>query len=241
MIPPSFQRALDKAVAALKSKLGENLHSCILYGSAVRDTLIEGESDLNLLIVLEESTPAAHEAIANAIKGPVRIEPFVLARGVLARSIQAFAIKFLSIKRDHRVLCGEDVLSDIHVDEDLGKFLCEQAVRNLRLRCVHAFIVSGSDAKQYERFLASILSSLFVDLSEALRRGGGQVPDAFQDRIPVLEKTFGGDATVLRELSDLKSRHRRLTTVEVRTLHARVFGLLDRAVRWMETQWPPLS
>src|SRR5688572_11881374 len=97
----------DRAVRALIQGLGENLHSCILYGSAVRGDLLPRTSDVNLLIVLEHSTPDAHRLIAEIIRGGAeRVQPFVLGRRGLERSQRVFAIKFRSIKRNYRVLHG---------------------------------------------------------------------------------------------------------------------------------------
>jgi hypothetical protein len=239
-LPPPIQAALDAAVAALKKTLGENLQSLLLYGSAVRGNLQAGVSDLNLLILLEASTPDAHAAIADAIRGPVRIEPFILGRDLLARSMQAFAVKFLSIRRNYRVLHGADPFADLVIDESLAKFLCEQAVRNLRLRCVRAFVVLGHDRPRYSAFLAKLSSALFTDLAEALRRVGTEIPRAYEERIPVLGKAFGADGSVLRDLLALKASPRTLSAAETKEFHSRLFKLLDAAVRWMEAQWPPL-
>jgi hypothetical protein len=239
-LPPAIQTALDAATAALKKTLGENLHALLLYGSAVRGNLQAGVSDLNLLVLLEESTPDAHAAIAEAIRGPVRIEPFILGRALLARSIQAFAVKFLSIRRNYRVLHGADPFAGLVIDESLAKFLCEQSVRNLRLRCVRAFVVLGQDRSRYSSFLAKLSSALFTDLAEALRRVGTEVPRSYEERIPLFEKTFGADASVLRDLLALKASPRTLSPGETKEFHSRLFKLLDAAVRWMEAQWPPL-
>jgi hypothetical protein len=239
-LPPAIQTALNAATAALKKALGENLHSLLLYGSAVRGNLQAGVSDLNLLILLEESTPDAHAAIAEAIRGPVRIEPFILGRALLARSIQAFAVKFLSIRRNYRVLHGADPFTDLRIDEGLARFLCEQAVRNLRLRCVRAFVVLGQDRPRYSGFLARLTSALFTGLAEALRRVSIDLPRSYEERIPLFEKTFAADASVLRDLLALKAGSRVLSAAETKEVHARLFKLLDAAVRWMEAQWPAL-
>jgi hypothetical protein len=239
-LPPGIQAALDAATAALTKTLGENLQSLLLYGSAVRGNLQAGVSDLNLLILLQESTPDAHAAIAEAIRGPVRIEPFILGRALLARSIQAFAVKFLSIRRNYRVLHGADPFADLVIDETLAKFLCEQAVRNLRLRCVRAFVVLGQDPPRYTAFLAKMASAIFTDLAEGLRRVGTDVPRSYEERIPLFEKTFGADASALRDLLALKASARTLPAGETKEFHSRLFKLLDAAVRWMEAQWPPL-
>lgn len=239
-LPPETQQALDGAAAALKKTLGANLHSLVLYGSAVRGNLVPKISDLNLLILLEESTPDAHAAIADAIRGPVRIEPFILGRALLARSIQSFAVKFLSIRRNYRVLHGADPFADLAIDETLARFLCEQAVRNLRLRCTRAFVVIGHDRLRYSTFLSRTSSAFFTDLAEGLRRVGTDVPRAFEERLPLFQKAFGADASVLRDILELKSSGRTLSPGEVKEFHSRLFKLLDGAVRWMEAQWPPL-
>jgi predicted nucleotidyltransferase len=84
---------LDQVVASLRASLGENVHSCILYGSAVRGGLVPNVSDINLIVILNESTPEAHLAIARAIPSKSRIDPFVLGRIGLNRSMRAFASK----------------------------------------------------------------------------------------------------------------------------------------------------
>lgn len=147
-----LQETLDQAVNALRSELGDNLYSCCVYGSAVRGNSIEGVSDINLLVILNQSTAVAHQAVARAMGGQAMIDPFVLARRGFERSIRAFATKFTSIKRNYRVLFGADPLANLSVDAELEKFLCEQAVRNLRLRLVYSFITRQQN-KAYDRFL----------------------------------------------------------------------------------------
>lgn len=239
-LPPETQTALDRVVTALTRTLGANLHSLVLYGSAVRGNLVPRVSDLNLLILLKESTPEAHAAIAEAIRGPVRIEPFILGLALLARSFQAFAIKFLSIRRNYRVLHGADPLAELSVDETLARFLCEQAVRNLRLRCVRSFVVFSRDRERYARFLSRITPAVFTGLSEALRRTGADVPRGYEERIPVFEKSFGADASVLRRLLEFRTSDARIPADVAPQVHPALFRLLDAAVRWMEAQWPPL-
>ena len=173
------QASLDRAVVGLRTELGDNLYACCLYGSAVRGNSVEGVSDLNLLIVLQESAPAAHAAIARVIGADPLIDPFILGRRGLARSARAFAPKFASIRRNYRVLYGADPLVDFQVDPALEKFLCEQALRNLRLRLIYSF-VTRQRHKSYDRFLQRNITGLFVNFSEALRLHGVTVPVAFE-------------------------------------------------------------
>lgn len=233
---PKLQATLDQAVSALRSELGENLFSCCVYGSAVRGNAIEGVSDLNLLIILNQSNSAAHQAVARAIGGLPQIDPFVLAKRGFERSFRAFAPKFASIKRNYRVLHGADPLATMDVDDGLEKFLCEQAVRNLRLRLVYSF-VTRAQHKAYDRFVVRNITSLFVQSSEVLRLSGVNIPVAFDARIPVLEKEFKIDGQLLRDLLELKRKPVRFSDVEAVAWHERLFPVVDAVIVWMESHW----
>ena len=150
-------------VEALRARLGENLNFCIQYGSTVRGDARAGVSDINLLLVLNESTPEAHTVLARILRDFPRIDPMVLAVTEIDRSFRAFAIKFLSIRRDYRVLYGADPLKDLVIDADHERFLCEQALRNIRLRLVNHFLRFGNDRRRFSEYLAHLVSPLFVD------------------------------------------------------------------------------
>ena len=232
-----LQEALDQAVNALRAELGDNLYSCCVYGSAVRGNAIEGVSDINLLIILNQSTAAAHQALARAIGGRSQIDPFVLARRGFERSICAFATKFASIKRNYRVLFGADPLANLSVDAELEKFLCEQAIRNLRLRLVYAFVTRQQN-KAYDKFLVRNITGIFVQFSEALRLSGITMPAAFEPRIPILERAFKIEGQVLCDLLALKKTPRRFSEDDAVAWHNRVFPVVDAALAWIENNWP---
>ena len=230
----------DRVADRLRSALGANLHSLILYGSAVRGDFVPGTSDLNLLVVLAESTPEAHAALADAIRasGPAQVDPFVLGLRGLDRSQRVFAVKFRNIARNYRVLHGRDVLAGFHPDGALLRFLAEQSLRNLRLRHKHAYVTFGHDRPRFSRHLVAVLPSVHVAVAEVLRCGGADVPRDRAARAPVIEREFAVDAAVLTDLADLRRRPRVLAAAEVDDYHARLFRVLSGAAAWVEARWP---
>lgn len=240
-LPPPMQAALDRAVENLRTRLGKNLHACVLFGSAVRGRVVSGVSDIDLLLVLEESTPEAHAAIAAAIRGPVPIDPIVVGRRGFDRTVRAFAPKFRSIRRHRRVLLGPDPLEGPDTDETVVRFLSEQALRNRALRLANAFIRHGWDGDRYGRYLAESAPGLLVDLSDAVRLEGTAIPADFVERLPVLEGALGEGAGVLRDLLELRARPRRLSASEAADFHSRLYRLVDRALRRIEETWPTPS
>jgi predicted nucleotidyltransferase len=237
-LPPEIQAELDRVLDALKSRLGENLHACAIYGSAVRGGFVPATSDINLLIVLKESTPEAHASVAAAIAGDLRVEPFVLPLAGLERSVQSFVAKFDSIRRAYRVLHGADPLAGVAIDGGMLKFLSEQSLRNLHLRLVRAFIVHGRDGRRYAREVLARTAAVFSELSQVVRISGTDVTGGYPERIALLERTFGAETAVLHELLKLKQEPRRLSYDEASQLHGRLMRLLNRAVQWVEERWP---
>ncbi len=154
-LPRKYQRALDDAVTSLKSRLGRNLYSLLLYGSAARGDIVPPASDLNLLVVLEASTADAHDVISRITRKSVSIDPMVIERSAMARATRVFALKFLSIKRDHVLLHGTDPLVDIEIPPDVMVLLSEQELRNMRMRLIHAYVMAGHDGDIYLKYLAS--------------------------------------------------------------------------------------
>ncbi|MDB6038075.1 MAG: hypothetical protein JWM99_1916 [Verrucomicrobiales bacterium] len=233
---PKLQATLDRVLGSLRTELGDNLYSCCLYGSAVRGNIVEGVSDLNLLIVLNNSDCGAHQAVRRAISKDSQIDPFILSVRGLGRSVRCFATKFASIKRNYRVLFGADPLANLKIDPELEKFLCEQAVRNLRLRLVYAYVTRPED-KAYFRFVLRNVTALFVQFSEALRLSGVSIPSALEDRIPIFQNEFGVEGKFLADLLTLKRKPNAPSEIDADTWHQRLFPLVDTVLVWIETHW----
>ncbi len=236
MLSGDLKSTLDKILTALSRELGPNLYSCCLYGSAVRGNFIEGVSDLNLLVVLNTSDSEAHEAIGRVLIDYPKVDPFILARTGFERSVTAFAAKFASIKRTYRVLHGVDPLVGLLIDPALERFLCEQAMRNLRLRLVYSYVTRHRH-KSYVKFLSRTVTPLFLRLSEIVRLHDDTVaPADFVDRIPLLEKAFGIDGAILQDLLTLK-KDDHLIEKDAEKWHVQVFPLVDSVLRWVELNW----
>jgi predicted nucleotidyltransferase len=229
---------IEPTVEKLRTTLGANLYSCLLYGSAVRGDWVRRVSDLNLLLVLEESTPQAHEAIAAAIEGCGPVNPMIVARHGIDRTILAFAAKFAGIRRNYRVLHGADFLVDFNVDPALQRFLVEQALRNAQMRLTRAFVLFGDERRRFTRFLLRTAGGVMTHLSDLLHLCNVSFPSDRLARIPIIERELGIDASILRDLGALKQQGGSLRRDEIHTHYARLHRLLDGAVAWIAQRWP---
>lgn len=237
-LPQKETKELLTFVEHLKSQMGGDLDSIVLYGSAVRGNFREGVSDVNVLIVLKESVPRLHAIIAEGIdRAKVQIEPFIVAKKVLGRALDVFAVKFQSIQRQHAILCGNSPFRDLKPDLTFQRFLAEQTLLNLRFRTVRAFVMIGRERKRYSHFIKEVVTPLFIDLSEPLRCEGIAIPEEFVDRIPVFQKEYDVDGEVFKELLAFHDSPRKLSSDEVLSFYSRLFLIFEQVTNWTEHRW----
>jgi predicted nucleotidyltransferase len=236
----SVDSIVDQAAAALMEQLKENLHSLILYGSAVRGDLVTTTSDVNFLLVLQASTSASHRAIRAVVQRFPRLNPFIVELKGLPRAVRVFALKFLSIRRDYRLLHGADPLVDLQVPRDLELLLVEQELRNFRMRLVHSYVTSTGPTSRYGRFAVRNASRLIIVLSDVLRCANVTLPHALDERLPVVGREFTVDTHVLRRLLDWKRVQHELTPAESDETHHELVLLCGHVLTWMEQRWPKL-
>lgn len=237
-LPDDRKNIVLAKVEQLSKALDRNLKTLLAYGSSVRGDFQPGLSDINLLILLEVSTPEAHRVIGECFRGRTEFDLFVLGQEGLERSMQMFAIKFRSIKRNYRILHGQDFLSSWQPEERVFRFLCEQSLRNRRLRTKRAYIVSMHDPVRFTRHVTSSVPGLFSDLTEALICAGIEMPQKREDRLPIIQKALGPEAEVLTGLLALRKKPVPLEAEAVHEMHAAIYRLMSRALQWMNQQWP---
>ncbi len=146
-----LQAVMDALTAGLTEALGENLFSCVLYGDDVRGVPAPNPMDLSAFIILIESTPNAHAAIADAVQGRIRADPFIVTKRDIDQSLRTFAVKLRDISRRHMVVAGTDPFEAFDLDPETLQFLIDHSRRDLRLRSARpAPSISETDIRQID-------------------------------------------------------------------------------------------
>ncbi len=237
-IPSDYALTIDQIGNNLQKLLHDNLYSCILYGSTVRGNVIAGKSDINLLIVLNQSTPDAHFAIANCLTSKIKIDPFIIGRPGMKRSFEVFGLKFRSIKRHYKILHGADPIKDFSVNDAQVKYLCEQGLRNLRLRCIHNYIANRQHLPRYNHYIFNLHIIIFTYVSEILRLNNIDVPDNLEQRITLIKDFFKIDVSILVLLSAIHNNSKSIKENDIPEIHRGIFSFLHAIVTWIEDAWP---
>jgi hypothetical protein len=181
----------------------------VLYGSAARDDFHEQYSDVNTLIVLNEMSSAAIEAIIPVIHWWTRDEklhpPLIMTLQELHDSADVFAIELLDIQHSHRTLFGGDVVRDIKVPMNLHRVEVEHELRTTLLRLRQHLLLSRDNEEELRTVLAKSVSSVLTLFRHALIAVGENPPHAKPQLLEHVAEVFKVEVRPVRTILQLRN------------------------------------
>lgn len=237
------QERLTSLVGSLSSSLGSNLESVVLYGSAARNDHAGEGSDLNVLVVVSDGSPARLERAADAERrwrkdgNPPLL--FVTAEW-MKNSADVFPIEFTDMLASHRILHGADPLEGIQVEPRNLRHQCEHEIRSLVLKLRAAYLEAHGRARPMREIVSLSFASVTAVARAALRLAGREVPLRSEELIEAMARRFHLEAGALRAALDVK-RGRKAGADEMRKIFLEYFdqiAALGRALDGLEGPAP---
>lgn len=160
----------------LRHALGEQLSSVVLHGSAVRGEWVEGVSDVNVLVLVDDIRAASLAALAPIVRKHVakRIHPIIAERAEWQRASDVFAIELVEMQDWHELLAGTDPLMGLLVAPANLRLQAERELRGKLLQ-LHLGMLVAESSDRLGALLMSALPSLATYFRTALRLGGADV------------------------------------------------------------------
>jgi hypothetical protein len=177
--PAEIRDAVSRLTHDLDAAAGANLAGLLLYGGLARGRYRAGKSDINLVVVLRDTSTESLAAIAPILRAAwraVRVEPFIVKRSEVPRLADVFPTKILDIKSHRLLLMGEDPFSEIEVSREQIRLRVEQGLCNLALRLRRRYISIFDDPRSIALALADAAVPLKVELAALLQLAGKDEP-----------------------------------------------------------------
>lgn len=208
----------EKFLALLKTVFGADLSTVLLYGSAARGMYRKGVSDINILIILEKSSPRKIFELgkaAGSLTARHRITPLIMTRAEFASAADVFPMEYHDIRDSRRILFGRDEPADLELSRTNLRHQLEERLRGAVNDIRQMLILSGGREVLLKRFLKSwsgAQNSLFRGL---LRLKGIETLPA--DAEQLLERTSSEYKITTSAFSDLNNLQRggKMSSLEV--------------------------
>ena len=164
-----MQNILTDLTARLKDLFGNELLALILYGSAARGTYRKGVSDINVLVLLEKSSPEKILEMGRNIKTFLlkhRLNPRVMTRDEFLSSCDVFPLEYSDILEAHQILYGDAEILNIEISRTHLRYQMEEKLRGAVGDLRYMLLASGGSEKELLKLL-----SRWTGLCETIFRG----------------------------------------------------------------------
>jgi predicted nucleotidyltransferase len=225
---------VDELVTALRTCLGDNLQSVVLYGSSAAGDFVPGFSGHDVLVVVQQLGAVELRALRPTLLAWERSGnplPQIFTRRELLDSADVFPIEFLDMRQSRRVLYGDDPLAELKIDmrHYRGQLERELKVRFELLR--RRYIACGGDQQQLALLMARSVSSFLILLRAVLRLYNESVPAEKADVLAPLAEHLAFDPQPLRAVLALRTKQTLPEPGELETLFSDYLHSIGQVIR----------
>ena len=195
-MPEAIRRILDPFLTDADRALGQG-YSAVLYGSAARGDWVEGRSDVNLLLVLDDVRPERLRALGPAFAGwrkAAQEPPLMLSRDEWASATDVFPLEITDMQAAYRVVRGPDPLAALRVAPDDLRHALERELRGKLVRLRQGYVALAEEDESLGAMLVASVPTVLVLLRGVLRLLGRPVPPAPEALVAAGAETAGFDA-----------------------------------------------
>lgn len=178
-LAPELTAMLDRLVADLRAASSDHWRGVAIYGGLAKGRYTPGISDINLLVILDQTDFRTLTALAEVLtpaRRRDRVAALVLTPGELEEFGRLFPVKLADIQAAHRVLAGEPGIAAVRIDPVAFGLRLRQEMRNLELRFRQTVLERGAEPAVLWRRLTATLPRLAVGLEAILRHRGAEAP-----------------------------------------------------------------
>ena len=188
---PATHAPLSALKDGLEKAVGANLAALVVYGSAVRGGYVPRDSDIDVIVVLNDTSLPQLVAIANPLllaRYSGRVEAMILKRENIGRASDVFPLLYDDVRQRNAVLSGSDPFADLAIADAHRRLRIEQELRETRIRMRRAVVdalgseanIAGAVARKVKQIRGPLHALLLLkglqadDRLEPVLHGGGQ-------------------------------------------------------------------
>jgi hypothetical protein len=234
------QKQIDELTKRMEGAAGNNLVSLILYGSAASGEYDPKLSNLNIFAVLRDTSFKALEALS-LVAGwwaQQKQPPFlVMSLLEVERSTDVFTIEFMDMKRHHRLISGDDVLSGLSIPMHLHRVHVEYELREkLVLLRQRMLVAGGDDKKLWDLLLHSVPSFATLCRHAAIALGHDQNANN-REAIRNLASLLNSDLSAIESVLDVREHKAEPVKIRVHELSRRYLAAIEHVTQAVDQRF----
>lgn len=229
-LPPAVKTKVDDFTTQLVQALGSDLSAVVVHGSSVRGSYREGQSDIDVVVVLERDSRATLEAAGEVLaraRSANGIEAMIVTSEEIVGAADVFPLLYDDLCRESVCVHGGNPFARIRVSDVHRRFRIEQELRQIRIRLRRAASEARGERIVLRRAVWQRLRQVRSPLAALLRLRGEACSDDLGAVLERATRLFELDpAPILGDIDDPFVAYDVLSQ------------LLGRAIAWVDALEP---
>ena len=200
-LPAAVRERLEEFKNNLETVLGDDLVGILVHGSVVRGEYRPGESDVDVIVVLQKADFTQLDAIGNAMqlaRYSARIEAMILVESEIAGASDAFPLLYDEIKQRHILLAGRDSFAAVEVHDTHRRLRIEQELREAQIRLRRAVTDAFGVREAIAGAVVRKIKQMRAPLHALLALKGIECAPDLPSVVAKVGETYGVDVAPLR-------------------------------------------
>jgi predicted nucleotidyltransferase len=210
---------------------GNDLVSIILYGSAATNEYDRKRSDINTLVVLNETGIAdiwrVHPFLVKWRRKRIAC-PYFMTRSYIEASVDSFPIEFLNMRFSYQVLFGENVLKDLKFQKQDLRLQCERELKGKLLHLRQGIVLAGTHARDLRLLIVRSLATFTSIFRVLLYLKNKNMPKKKIDILTDSCETFGLSISLFKKLYSIRERKIKLNRKQLITIIKEYIAEIDK-------------
>lgn len=230
-LPKKYNYLLEDFKNNLERRYANGLVSVILYGSAASGEFVNKHSNINLLVVLNDTSLGnLSKSIDLLNSNKFRLlTPIFFTEDYIGNSTDTFPIEFLDMKENYSVLFGKDVLRDIQIDVRNLRFQCEQELKSKIIQIKNFYLKHNNKADLKILLFKSFTSVLHI-LRNLVRLKGKDPLYLKMESLSQLAGEFSIDQNCFEKILNAKNKNTNISYKETKELFFNFVDELEKII-----------
>lgn len=189
-----LEQTLESVASGLAAAAGDNLRTLLVRGSAARGDYHAKRSDVNLVIILDDTSAGALKPLGGVVAKWVRSgqpPPVIFSAQDWRDSTDVFPIELEDMRSAHRLLRGEDPFAEVATEAPHVRHELEREARGKLIQLRAEYVAVASNGKWLGALLLSSAKTFFVLFRALVRVGGATVPEREHDLVRAAAEIAG--------------------------------------------------
>ncbi len=133
-------------------------------------------------------------------------------------SLDTFPVEFLNIKRNYKVVFGEDILEGLFIEKEFIRMQCERELKGKLLLLRERYVETRGKPKNLRTIVNNTLSDFIFIFKGLLYLLDKEVPSAKKETVTVVTKELDLDQKLFLSLLKLKEQTQKPSAKEMELL-----------------------